>query len=238
MMWLYLTAAITAVLGAFGWIINKDASWWLKGLMALLIVVALVAQIVIIKNEQKEKETTKYTGILEGKPVTILSGTQQVYPKLQLGNSESILVWQGPQGEPMFTIFEDNEITIWIEKDALKVSAKIRNAKGELIAELIGNEWKAAIPPKIWDRNYNNNAIEVIDETGDVVFQVVLKEDVVQFAAKMYSSTGEGFGMGSAIDPKLGPVGIFEKTKPGEAFNLKIEPMFKYPSELHMGELR
>ena len=237
MMWLYVTAVAAAIIAIAGWLINKDASLWLKGVIVFLVVVVLIAQIFIVRAAVKEKEASRYTGVLEGKPVTILSVKQQVYPKLQLGNSKSVLVWQGPQGEPMLRIFEDNDVTIWIDNGALKVSAKIRNDKGELISELAGNEWKTAIPPKIWDRNYSKNALEVIDAAGEVVLQIILKEDVVQFAAKMYSSTGQSIGLGSAEHPKLGVVGVIEKGSLGKPLELVIEPIFKYPSELHLGEL-
>ena len=110
MIWIYITAVLTAILGIVGWIINKDAEWWLKGTLVLLVVALLAVQIVIIRNEQKEKEIATYAGVLQGKRTTILSSTQNVYPKLKLGNSNTYINWQGPQGEPMFRIFQDGKV--------------------------------------------------------------------------------------------------------------------------------
>ena len=131
-------------------------------------------------------------------------------------------------------------MTIWIEDGKLKLSTKIRDNTGNLITEIIGNEWKVR-KENSWDRNYNDSALEVIDERGHVVLQVVIKEDYIQFAAKMYASNGEGFGMGSAINPdhpELGSMGYLEKRLPGEPFELVIEQIFRYPSELHLGETK
>lgn len=262
MVWLYVTAIATAIIAIAGWLINKEAPLWLKGAIVLLVVVVLTAQIFVVRAAVKEKEASRYSGVLQGKPITVLSANQEVCPKLKLGNSKTFLNWQGPQGEPMLKIFEDNDLTIWIDDDRLRLSTKIRNKTGEMIAELIGNEWKVK-PEKLWDRNYNDSALEVIDETGDVVLQVILKEDYVQFAAKMYSSSGQGFAIGSAefteedllkheqgqmkiVAAKDGPkevkvgdiTGVLEKRPLGEPLELLIEPIFKYPSELHFGELR
>lgn len=236
MIWPIISIGAMALITILGLLLIRDA-WQLKGGIILLALIVVVAQIFVIRAEIREKEVSRYAGVLEGKPITILSARQQVYPKLQLGNSKSILVWQGPKGEPIMRVFEDTDLTIWIENGALKISTKIRNKKGEMVAELIGNEWKAK-PEKIWDRNYSDNALEVIDDTGDVILQVVLKEALVQFAAKMYSSTGQAVGLGSAEDPKLGVVGVIEVRPPGQPLELSIEPIFKYPSELHLGELK
>jgi len=236
MMWSYISIGATALIIILGLLFIRGA-WQVKAGIIVLALLVLTAQVFVIRAQREEKQVSRYAGVLEGKPITVLSAGQQVYPRLQLGNSKSILVWQGPKGEPIMKVFEDTDLTIWIENDALKISTKIRNKKGEMVAELIGNEWKAK-PEKMWDRNYTDNALEVIDERGDVILQVLIREDVIQFAAKMYSSTGLGIGLGSAEDPELGMVGVIEVRPLGQPLELVIEPIFEYPSELHLGELR
>ena len=170
------------------------------------------------------------------------------------------MCWQGPQGEALIRLFDDNELIIWVENDRLKVSTQIRDSHGELVAEIIGNEWKLR-KDNLWDRNYGKNALEVRDANGDVILQVVLKEDYVQFAAKMYSPNGAGFGIGSTNftqedirkqkeeslgivaaadgpkEVKVGDViGVLEVCPPGHSLKLVIEPIFQYPSDLHLGE--
>jgi len=157
-------------------------------------------------------------------------------------------------------MFKDNELVIWIGDGRLKVSAQIRNSRGELVAEIIGNEWKLR-KDNLWDRNYDKNALEVRDAKGDVILQIVLQEDYIQFAAKMYSQDGAGFGIGSTTftqedirrheegsvkivaasdGPKevmVGDVtGVLEVRPPGQPVVLMIEPIFRYPSDLHLGE--
>jgi hypothetical protein len=89
-----------------------------------------------------------------------------------------------------------------------------------------------------------------------------MKEDYVQVAAKMYNSKGEGFAIGSArfteqdilrheegalkiVAAKDGPkevsvgniTGVLEPRPLGHPPELSIEPIFRYPSDLHLGEL-
>jgi len=237
MIWFYLPAVATGIIAVVGWVITKEVSLWLKGVIVFLILIAVTAQIFVARTEIKEKKASRYSGVLKGAPITILSAGQEVYPQLKLGDSRVFFNWQGSKGKPMFKIFEDNDITFWIDNDRLRLSTKIRNKNGEMIAQLIGNEWKVK-PEKLWGRNYSDNALEIVDEAGDVVLQVILEEDHVQFAAKMYSSNGQGVGLGSTEDPKIGVVGVIEIAPPGQPLKLFIEPIFKYPSELHLGELK
>jgi hypothetical protein len=258
--WVYVALGVTALIAIIGWII-QDISAWLKILVIVLLLIAVVAHVFALKAEKKEREVSKYAGKLTGGTVTLLSTREKVYPKLKLGDSNTFIVWRGPQAQPLLRVFEDNDLTIWIEGGQLKLSTKIRNKNGQLVAEIIGNEWKLK-REKLWDRNYNRNALEVKDEQGDVVLQVLMKEDYVQFAAKMYGSNGEGFAIGGKeftkediirhnegksiiLATKDGPkevkvgdkTAVFEKSPPGYPLELFIQPIFKYPSDLHLGEL-
>ena len=258
-MWPYITIGSTALVALITWLI-KDIPLKLKVGITILILVAVIGQAFTIKAEQQRQQIAKYSGILKGPALTLLSPRQDIYPKLKLGNSNTFFSWQGPQGQPIFRMFEDNELVIWIEDGRLKVSTQIRDPHGELVAEIIANEWRLR-KDNLWDRNYDKNALEVRDAKGDVVLQVVLKEDYVQFAAKMYSRDGAGFAIGSATftqedirrheegslkivaaadgpkEIKIGDVtGVLEVRPPGHPLELVIEPIFRYPSELHLGE--
>ena len=191
-------------------------------------------------QEQKVSEGAAqkaHVGRLQKEPKILLSANQQLYPKLELGDSGSILIYTGQQGTPLFKIAEDNNITIIVEDGQIKVSTKIRDQNGQIIAEIIKNEWKVN-PNNSWDRNYSKNALEVCDLTGDVILQVKLVEDRVQFQAKLYDASGRRIGFGKITGPKpKGTGGGIEITGPDHTkLTLKIEPIFKYPSELHLGE--
>ena len=258
-MWPYITIANTAVVALITWLI-KDIPLNLKVVITILILITVVGQIFTLRARQQRQQIAKYSGVLKGPALTLLSPSQNIYPKLKLGNSNAFLFWQGPQGQPIFRMFKDNELVIWIEDGRLKVSTQIRDCHGELIAEIIGNDWKLR-KDNLWDRNYDKNALEVRDAKGDVILQIVLQEDYIQFAAKMYSRNGDGFGIGTetftqedirrheekslkivaASDgPKevtVGDVtGVMEVRPPGQSLMLMIEPIFRYPSDLHLGE--
>ncbi len=187
-------------------------------------------------REAKQAAKDAYVGRLEHRSQVLLSTRKQAYPKLELGDSGAVFLFAGPQGTPIFKIAEDNDITVEIEDGELKVSTKIRDDKGDVVAEVVKNEWKVN-PSKAWDRNYCKDAIEVRDPSGDVILQIRLVEDRVQFQAKLYDSTKRRIGFGKTLGPEEWG-GAIEFTGPNRpSLNLKISPLFKYPSALHLGEL-
>ena len=91
-------------------------------------------------------------------------------------------------------------------------------------------------PDKSWDRNYSNDALEVKDPSGDIILQVKVVEDRIQFQAKLYDATGRRIGLGKSKGPD-GWGGSIEFTGSNRPeLKLKIQPLFKYPSDLHLGE--
>jgi len=189
-------------------------------------------------TEKKEKEmaaSKAYSGVLAQKDDLIFAPGKQIYPQLEFGDSGSILKFTGQEGSPLFRIAEDNDIIIETEGGQVRVSTKIRDKKGQLVAEILKNEWKVN-PDKSWDRNYSEDALEVKDPTGDIILQVRLVKDRVQFQAKLHDANGRGIGFGKMKGPD-GWGGAIELTGPNHPkLTLKIEPIFKYPSEFHLGE--
>lgn len=185
---------------------------------------------------ERDKEAAKtYSGVLALKDEMLFAPSKQIYPKIEFGDSGAILMFTGQQGSPLFKFAEDNDITIEVEGGQVKVSTKIRDKKGHLIAEIQKNEWKVN-PDKSWDRNYSIDALEVKDPSGDIVLQVRLLKDRVQLQAKLYDATGNGIGFGKKKGPN-GWGGVIQQRKPQDTDPmLKIQPIFKYPSELHLGE--
>lgn len=207
-------------------------------ILAGLFVLAAIIQVLIERRQAKEDAKSRYSGVLVAKSKILLSPKKKVLPELEFGDSGAILAWAGPQGEPIFKIFEDNSLTISIESGQLKVSTLIRSQDGSLIAELVNNEWKVN-PHKSFDRNYTTDALEVKDEHGDIVLQVRLVGDRIQFQGKFYDSSGGGVAFGKMRGPDEGIGGAIEITGPNHPrLLLSIEPIFKYPSDLHLGELR
>lgn len=188
-----------------------------------------------IEQEEKNNAAIKaYSGALKVNNEKLLDSDKKIYPQLELGDSGSIFKFTGAQGSPLFKIAEDNDIIIETEDGNTKVSSKIRDREGRIVAEIIKNEWKVN-PDKSWDRNYSNNALEVKDPSGDIILQIKLVEDRVQFQAKLYDSSGRRIGFGKSKSHEGG--GVLELTGPKHPeLELIIQPIFKYPSGLHLGE--
>ncbi|MEW6455266.1 MAG: hypothetical protein AB1410_00945 [Acidobacteriota bacterium] len=233
----YLLIVIMAIIAIIGWLKPRVIPSWLTIAMVFLIILGAIIQFVIQRKEYMDKEISKYAGKLENKSKTILLDPQEKqYPQFEFGDSGAILDYRGPEGSPLFKIFEDNCLTIWTENGNLKISTIIRNKKGEVVAELLANEWKIK-KEKAFDRNFTKDALEVKDETGDIVLQIRVKDNRVQFQGKFYDGNGQGIAFGK-IDTPQGAGGIIEITCPDHPIlELKIKPIFKYPSEMHLGKL-
>lgn len=187
--------------------------------------------------EQEKGKKQAYIGKLEPETKLKLSVHQHIFPQLELGDSGTILKFTGKPSQSIFKIFEDNDLTIVTEDGHLKISIVIRDKNGQVIAEIVKNDWKVN-PSGSWDRNYSQNALEVKNSQGDIVLQVKLVEDRIQFQAKLYDSDGQGIGFGKIRTP-AGWNGLIARTDDEHTeLSFKIEPIFKYPSDLHLGELQ
>src|SRR5215213_812793 len=59
------------------------------------------------------------------------------------------------------------------EAGKLLVSASVKNNRGDLVAEIKDNVWSHQNKPIIFDRNFTDNALEIRDNEGKVILQVV-----------------------------------------------------------------
>ena len=124
----------------------------------------------------------------------------------------------------------------------VKVSTRIANDTGSLLIEIIRNEWLVAPPPQTWDRNYSDDALEVRDGSGRIVLQVRSLLDRIQIQGMWWVDLGPPNGvrrmtMWEGTDPEKGAQLVFTP-RSGRDPPPEIAPMFVYPSELHLGELR
>jgi hypothetical protein len=156
---------------------------------------------------------------------------------LEIGHTGVIFDLEGPQGEWVFGFMKVSVLTIELVDGQLKVSTQIRDENGELIAELQRNEWKIAPPPpKTFDRNFTDNALEVRDPSGHIVLQIKLAPDRIQIQGEWWDMEGKGLRILETGDSTYpGQFVLLDKDHKGE--DARIVPMFNYPSELHFGEL-
>jgi hypothetical protein len=187
------------------------------------------------KRDPKAKGPPSYSGKII--PELLLSSSnKKILRQMEIGDSTSIINFAGPAGNPLFLFGEGYGLTIEQAGDELKVSTKVKDKQGKLVAELQQNEWTVAPPPKTWDRNYNKHALEVKDDTGSIVLQVRLLPDRVQIQGEWWMDGG--LGLRVVKDPRGG--GAFalfagSVVTPGTP---SIQPIFKYPSASHFGELK
>ena len=141
-----------------------------------------------------------------------------------------MLVQTAESGTPAFS-FKGGNLLIVREDEQVKVSVKLFSRKGALLAELIDNEWKVN-QSQTWDRNYSADALEVKDSSGKIVLQVKALQDRIQIQAILWGE--DGYGLALWVEEGQA---LFQGLKPNVPYNQIIQPMFKYPSESHLGEL-
>lgn len=186
--------------------------------------------------DDEEKARNAHAGTL--RPAHEPGRLAPLRPEIEIGDSGAVFIFGGPQGAPIFRLFEDDSLAIALdEKGRICVSLVVRDKSGAIIAELVNNEWKVN-PSRTWDRNYCENAVEVRAPNGEVVFQIRLVGNRAQLQAKLYGRDGQGIAFGKGIGPDGAPGGLIERTGPNRPdLTLKIDPLFRYPSDRHMGEL-
>ena len=188
----------------------------------------------IVKEEEQIKP--RYVGTISPSGPDVKFSSQAGGPsaKLEIGDSGSVLLWDGPASQPMLT-FYGSTITVEVIDGQVKLTTDVRDTNGELVAELIRNEWMVAPPPKTWDRNYSTDSVEVIDPRGKVAIQVVALPDRIQIQGEWHDQAGYGIRLVS-ISPGSGS--DFVPLKPHSPDkNMQIKRRFAYPSGLHLGEL-
>ncbi len=165
---------------------------------------------------------------------TLFSATDhKIKGKVEFGDSKAGFELPNPT---LMAFFEKYGLKIELIDGRLMVSTRVRNRKAQFVAENIRNEWKVAPAPRAWDRNYNENSLEVKDEDGRIVLQVRVLSGVVQVQGEWWIDEQNGLRLGTddwgavmSITPN-GYDAEFESKSP-------IQPLFKYPIETHLGEL-
>jgi hypothetical protein len=163
-------------------------------------------------------------------------------PKLQIGTSGVFLIGEdGEIGKLLFPALAESQFKVEAIDGTMKVSAQITDENGHLMVELVRNEWKVAPPPKTWDRNYTDDALEVRDAEGRVVLQVHALFDRIQIQGMWWIQMPPPNGWTRLIiwkDPVLDGAQIVFNPKNGKSPPPSIPPIFEYPSDKHFGELK
>lgn len=218
----WLGYAVSAILGAS----LLCAYWWAIGRMLAK------PQLDVPKEPVASDGPSTMTGTL--KPELLFSSQSSTRAILEIGDSGTTFVWAGKVGSPAFMIGEDPIILERIANGNVAITSTIRDKGGKIVAEIVRNEWKLR-PTLLWDRNFNSSAVEVRGESGEVILQARALPDRIQLQGIWHTAAGGFVELVKSPDPQR-PGGLMIINRPQQ--RLRIIPIFRYPSDHHLGELR
>lgn len=220
---------IIAIISIIGLVPEKTLSQKKKLLTILpILIISVVLQILMSIQENKTKKASASVGKIVSEQI-ILSFPKRIFPKLQLGD-------RGPVITGDLSIFERRGLEIKTIDNQIYISISVTDLDGNIIAEIKDNEWKVNLN-KSFDRNYSRYAFEVKDNYGNIVLQTQLKGDTLQFQGVLYDPSTELFLIVTQQERDGRMDGLIKARDKGKRLETSIEPIFKYPSKLHLGEL-
>jgi hypothetical protein len=183
-----------------------------------------------------------YAGRLVPSPTVLYSPDGAgLIPKIQIGQSGVFFVGpNSPEAMLLLPVLKDSQLKVEMISKRIEVSTRISDRNGIILSEIIQNEWKVAPPPGTWDRNYSNDALEVKDPHGRIVLQVRVLPDRIQLQGIWWIDMGPPNGVRQLVVRYVpGEAGAQFVIAPADQLDTPpIFPIFEYPSENHLGELR
>ena len=193
--------------------------------------------VILIGAWARPEVVPRYFGRLTPSRRLLFSTRGVERPRLEIGDSGAVFIWAGPKGQPLFKFFDDVHLTVELIRGRVMVSTKITDERGNIIAEIIRNEWRAP-PPHAWDRNYSSDAIEVKNARGAIVLQVKALHDRIQLQGEWWRDPINGVRLvanppGDVAGGSMIQFGRNNRPpRPPE-----IRPLFVYPSETNLGRM-
>jgi hypothetical protein len=247
-LWASLVGCILAAVLAIAGLLNKGA-FSRPLLWVAVVLVALVALLNIIERvashyQQKNTERAAATsGHLAGK-TRIRRGPKGPYIRVQVGRAptfiDCLIGEPGPNNviHVLSSILSLADLGLKMREDPqgrLLASITLRDSAGNIIARIQDNEWQVN-PNNHFDRNYSDNAFEVIDQRGQVVLQLCMLPDRVQLQARFFNADGKELILCEAPPGSIGHVVIGVGGEHAWGPQVHIRPLFRYPSNSHLGE--
>lgn len=203
---LVIIAAALALVGIF-----SSKQKWLKWVAAVLVIIIAFGQIwVECESAQKEKRS-RWNGVL-----TSPTRSKETIPVLLVGaglGPDPPRMSPVPPSHELMTLADGAPVLLRMDRGEAKISMWIRDREHRLLASIRDNEWMVN-QQRAFDRNFNDNALEVIDDKGKVLFQIQVQGHEVKFAALLDEYV--------LFAPLFGP---------------NEGSLFVYPSSQHAGEL-
>jgi len=159
-------------------------------------------------------------------------------PVIEIADSGTKFLWAGSGPMQMGTFAHNVGMRIEQGKHGIELSTPLLDRSGRKIVDIQKNHWTVAPPPEIWDKNYTQNSLEVMDSREQVVLQIKYLSDRIQIAVEWRDQFGRGqewskCGSNKAFPSCISPWGSPQTELQNEVV---IEPIFKYPSSEHLGE--
>jgi hypothetical protein len=232
---------------------ENEYSLWLRAVIGAIIAAVAVGGLIValawVRNKEESSSTTTPNnfGIISPKVDVLFSPGKPdngITPKIQIGRSGVFFAGSSDVGKLLFPALTESQFKVESIGGKIKISTKISDDSGNLIVEINRNEWQVAPPPRTWDRNYSDSALEVRDDQGDIVLQVRALPDCIQLQGMWWIDMGSPNGIrrltlweGPNPNQQKGGAEVVISPKTGGVRPPQIAPMFVYPSSLHLGEL-
>jgi hypothetical protein len=222
------------------WVVSSETEARAQLFYGLAVALILVFGVVygtrwIDYRQTTYPNTPLYSGILAG-PKLIENGRIANNVLLQIGRAR-VFFDNTNTLDLLLKRWGDDRLTVETIYGRAYISTRVRDEHGNIIAELIKNEWKINPPPATWDRNYRNDALEVIDTRGDVKLQIRILPGIVQIQGEWWLTMNKNLRQRLVwAEAPDGGGAVLSFCDPEQACT-KIRKMFKYPSDKHLGEL-
>jgi hypothetical protein len=231
--WIFMAAWIIAIYG-------MGRSEWARTRQRFLAAsFAITIGMVVIGAWARPEAVPIYFGKITPRRQLLLSSENpDSHIVVRIGDSHMDLILDPQEKAALFEFAKDSHLTIEKIAGDIKVSTQIKDRNGNVVAELARNEWQVS-PPNTWDRNYTDDALEVIDGRGRVVLQVQAFRDGIKLQGEWWNKD-RGVRIASMKNPSTGELGgAFIFLRPtNDPDEPRIKPIFEYPSSAHFGELR
>ena len=126
-------------------------------------------------------------------------------------------------------MIDSTSLRIYVKNNKLYVDALILSPDTNIVVKMTANEFETN-PDKVFDKNFDDSTLEVMDKKNNVVLQLQFRSGEI-----MVYGYFTGHGRVVVIYP-IGDRGYITIEPKGKFSSFFIPPIFKYPSLTHPGE--
>jgi hypothetical protein len=187
-------------------------------------------------SQWREENAAQSEGYLRiSNPVRLAS------PTFQIADSGTILHWNS---KTPLKLFKDAEVGFSLDANGVtEISTTVLDRYGHRIVKIEKNHWSVEPRPASVDKNFRDDALEVLDGGGQVVLQIRLLPDRMVLWGEWHNEFDQAAQITDCTDPddsnrKVACVEIYGPALPEKTNKVHIEPLFEYPSKNHWGDYK